>query len=395
MTIIFFNTLRRGTIAVLLMALLQGQASAQDTPPLAFEWQHFEDAKLLDGDLWSPDNRYLAVSSLENDAILMLDGETWEVARRLELPATEWEVSTLQWSPNGDYIAVASSIDLIVVDVRDGSSIALTNVVPSGRLDTRWMEGDVLAVLSKGDEVIVTLIDISTQEIIRQFELYDYEDHSTFATFDWNAHFRLFAAPLHTTYTIGFWDEFGNLSSRLIRQDTPNSYQQRASQCGITGIEPSPTPEFNFFGWGGNENLLDMQWSSDGTRLALTIYDWIVVCTLNPEMDAVTSIRQLGIPNPDYDPDDLNLQHRYNMPRDVSWSPDNRWLLASQFFSPPEVPGDSCGIGVFDATQDFTYAGEIGEEFCHVWSMSWSSDGSQLAIGNGSDGYWIGTLRSE
>lgn len=398
MKVTFWHGLGVGVIAILLLAFLTDQAAAQDMPPLIFEWQHFEDTKLLDGEPWSPDNRYLAVSSMENDAILLFARETWEVARRLELPTTESEISTLQWSADRRYIAVSSWKDLIVVDVPDDSAAVLTNLLSPGRLDTRWMGEDTLAVLSavwlNGDEVTITLIDVPSQEIIRQFELYDYEFRSIFATFEWNLHSKLFATPLGTTFTIGFWDEFGNLSSELVRQDVQYPYLS-ASQCGTTNsLEPSPTPEFNFHGMGGNEVLLDMQWSNDGRRLAFTNYGWAVVCILNSELDAVESVRLVGIPNPAYYPDnDVIGLSPHKMPNEVSWSPDDRWLLVSQFYVPPGMSEDSCGIAVFDAAQDFAYAGEMGEEFCQVSSMNWSPDGGQLAIGNGSDGFWVGTLQ--
>jgi WD40 repeat protein len=148
------------------------------------------------------------------------------------------------------------------------------------------------------------------------------------------------------------------------------------------------------FGDAYHVNLLDLEWSTDGARLAFTIDASVIVCTLNLQGTAVTSLRQLHIPDPSYDPSNMNT-HKYSMPDGVIWSPDDYWLLASLFYVPPGMIQNSCGIAVFDVANDFAYRGKIGEEFCHVWGMSWSPDGRQLALGNGTDGYWVGTLQSE
>ena len=397
MRTVSWNYLWVGTIVVLAVALSLSHAIAEETPPLAFEWRHHENGVYLAGSPWSPNNQYLAVSSLQQDAILLIDRETWDVARRLELPSTELPLARVRWSPNGNYIAVATYAELIVLSVQEGDPVRLTQLLSAMEgvlLEMRWMgDTDALAVLDNAGKIHV--INVATQEVIGQIEFDDYPAAEwSYNTFDWSPHASLFAAPLYSSNTIGFWEMSGNIRDELVRESAPNA-NRFASQCGAWRPERASSLEFDFSQLGGNIDLLDIEWSNDGTRIVLTASYNVVVCALNQQMTEVSNLRQLRIPNPLYDPTNINLQNPYNIPFEVTWSPDDRWLLASQFYIPPQVPGDSCGIPVFDTQNDFAYVGEIGEQFCHVWDMSWTPDGRLLSIGTEATGYWVGTLRSE
>ena len=400
------RTLQTGIIALVLITLSLSGAAAQDappeTPPLVFAWQHLKPGYFLDGNLWSPDNRYLAMGSPEQDAVLLIDRETWTVDRRLPLPATESPLYTLWWSPDGAFIALDSLSDTIVLRVDDGSAIQISDLLAQGNTNgalpnhaARWMGDDVLAVLTATEgKATIDAIDVTTREVVREIDIPDYNGGYSTTSFDWSPQSGLFAAPFEYTGSIGFWNAEGSVSSGLVQRDATQTYRL-ASQCQPSG-DDTTAPEFDFSGMESNRNLTDMAWSHDGTRLAFSIYVSTVVCTLNPELTAVSQLQQLHIPNAGAGYDVLSSP--YSEPWRISWGPDDRWLLASPFFAPSNSPDQFCGMAVFDAEQDFAYVGRVGESFCVVWNMSWSPDGQQLVvavIGDEPNTYWIGTLQPE
>ncbi len=384
-------------VALIIVAIVLSAASClfADTAPLTFEWRKFEDFNYLYGTPWSPNNQYLAVASLENDAILLLNRETWAVDKQLVLPDTAAPLRTIQWNPNGSYIAVGNDYEQIVVNVRDGNSIQLTELLSTDDrpvLESRWLDdSNVLAVFAGTGKIL--LIDVTTKEITQEIELDAYRAGFFYTAFDWNQHSGLFAAPLYSSNTIGFWDESGMMSAHLVQENAPGE-RRFASQCSAFGVDSSSPLEFDYSGLGGNVDLMDIGWSNGGTRLALTANYSAVVCTLNSQRTAMTQLRQLRIPDPSYDPNSPNpdLQVPFSATFKVSWSPDDHWLLISLLPIPPGLSQNSCGVAVFDTTRNFAYVGKIAEQSCSIHEMSWSPDGRQLAITANTSGYWIGTL---
>ncbi len=389
--------LRAATFMLLLLSTTRFVTA--DAPPLLFEWREFGTGYLLRGMPWSPDNTYMAINSVDNDAVLLLNRTTWEVVSQITLPTTEFPLTRLWWSPNGHYIAVANDFELIVLDVVEMTSIQFSDRLPAleGRwIDVQWMGNtNVLAILNNNG--LIVLLDVVRQEISDEIELDGFlAGEAFYNAFDWNQAQGLFAAPLYSSNTIGFWNESGAMPSGLVQEMAPNE-NRFASQCGAWRPESGSALEFDFVQLGGNVDVTDLQWSLDGTSLALIANYNVVVCTMNPQMTAVTALRQRRIPDLLYDPNAPQADQRvpYSLTYRLTWSPDGRWLLVSLLPLPLAVPTNSCGVAVFDAAQDFNYTGMVGEHICFVQGMSWSPDGSQLVVQAGTDGhYWIGTLQA-
>ena len=371
-----------------------------EEPSLLFEWRQFDTGYLLQGLPWSPDNTSLAITSLDNAAVLLTNRTTWEVERQIALPTTEFPLTRLWWSPNGHYIAVANDFELIVLDTMAATSSQFTDRLPviDGRwIDARWLgNSNVLAVLNNSG--LIVLLDVVRQEISDEIELDGFLAGEAFYTaFDWNETRGLFAAPLYSSNTIGFWNESGAMPNGLVREMAPNE-NRFASPCGAWRPEGESSLEFDFSQLGGNVDVTDLQWSLDGTHLALVANYNVVICTINAERTDITAIYQRRIPDLLYDPNAPQADQTmpYSLTNKVAWSPDDRWLLVSLLPLPLEVPTNSCGLAVFDRMQDFSYTGMIGEQLCFVQDMSWSPDGNQLAVQAGTDGqYWLGTLQAE
>jgi WD40 repeat protein len=373
------------------------QPVSADDPPLQFAWQHINTGTVLPGDPWSPDSQYIAVYDSDQNAVLILNVTTWQVERQFPLPAPQFRLFSLAWSPNGNYIALLGSDSLegahamAMLNLVDQSIVFLTPLLADvGVFDMRWM-GSTNSLATFSPKGYIAIIDVAHLEFDRGFQLDRYSPDGLyfFVGFDWSSASALFAAPLYSSATIGFWDASGMLSSDLVREETlgQNIF---GSQCGAWLPEGTAPLDFSFDYLDGNVALMDLEWSNDGLRLALVGGYEVTVCTLNAQRTEVIQIHSHRIPDPSFDPNSAPSVgfNDILLPRNLVWSPNGHWLITSIL----DFMGNSCGLAVFDATQNFAFAGFVGQGLCNIGNMSWSPDGSQIALDARGNGLWIGTL---
>lgn len=134
-----------------------------------------EDPKAHD---WSPDGRQIVYVHERTVWVADADGN---LQHSLPLSTTKWLASTPRYSPSGEAVAIIvkefieprSRYELILIDVHTGTPQVILQDVQLGTLD--WSpEGDALAIQGSGELVI---LDLSTSEAIsiHLIEIIDYD----------------------------------------------------------------------------------------------------------------------------------------------------------------------------------------------------------------------------
>jgi WD40 repeat protein len=323
------------------------------------------------GIAWSPDGTHIAFGNPSENQVLILDLKTQSISKYINLPSNPDSVYfTLQWSSNGLYLAVVSSPKAYVFNTEDGRLVQTYSDFSkedekSLIIDARWINvSNTLSVLDANG--YINLFNVLTGQVIKLIDLGENGESIFYSAFDWNDAIGLFAAPLYSTGTLGFWKLDGEIVATLVKSD-PNTQNGLSSDCRILTLG------------GGTKSVTSIRWANEGSRVAVATELGITVCAFEDQMSAI-KINDISVVQ-------KNDTMPYPAPFLVTWSPDGRWLLSSSYPGP-----DYCWIKIFDSTQDYDLYQTIENKVCSIRYWQWSSDGTHLAA-IAHDGLWIGSVQ--
>ncbi len=366
-------------LGIVLVFALLGSVKAQTLIP-EFEWHQIAssiDSGVLRTLAWSPDSHYIATGRASNDEARLLifdvEQQSLEVTIDLAVAGRHLFTPAIDWSQDGKYIAVVVNSTLVIIDVATNSILQSHSDLGLGGFPRlKWIEGSQEVALLDNLGFIY-IYDVSENRVVRSIEIGpDIGAGETYVynSFDWDENRDWFAVPLLGSSSIAFWDGEGNLISDLVRSN-PDNYNWLESNC-VTDDLPVEV-------LGVNIDLHRLLWSHDANHLAITVSGRMVLCTFTLDGNSVQSRELPYVRNPDYDPNQAYSSPAIDYSSAIAWSKDDRWLFGSLL---------GCGMGVYDANQDFALVGVVGENICGISDMSWSPDGKLLAIRN--EGLWIG-----
>lgn len=366
-------------LASVLVFTLLGSVKAQTTIP-EFEWHQITsrvDSGVFSVVAWSPDSHYIATGNTSSDegSLLIFDVEqqSLEATVDLAVQGRYLFIKAIDWSQDGKYIAVTADSTLVIVDVATSSILqSHSDLSVGGFPRLKWIEGSRKVALLDNLGFIY-IYDVPENRVVKSIEIGPDNwagETDVYNSFDWDEKRNWFAVPLLGSSSIAFWDGEGNLISDLVRSN-PDNYNWLESKC-LTSDLPV---EF----LGVNSDLHRLLWSNNGNHLAIAFSESLRLCTFTSDGTSVQSRRLPYVPNPDYNPNQVYSSPIRDYSSAIAWSNDDRWLFGSLL---------GCGMGVYNANEDFALVGVIAESICGMSDMSWSPDGKRLAIRN--EGLWIG-----
>jgi WD40 repeat protein len=267
---------------------------------------------------WSPDGTRLALGYEES--IELRDPDTGDVLLRLEGHEEETSVNELVWSPDGTMLASGSTDDSVIVwDTATGDSLNRMAGNVSDINGLAWSPDSKSVMYTTGD--LVLLRDALTGE--REFS---FEGHRESIT-------ALARSPDGSLYA----------SSALV-ENSVMIWEAGSGERRRT-IYISTIPGFL-------KGTYDMQWSPDGTRLAVGENDGDISI-----WDAETGARKRAI-------------DAFSNVSGLAWLPDGRRVIACS----------SNEVAIWDVDTGERLAGTEGHSRT-VNSLAWFSDGKTLAAG--------------
>ncbi len=335
---------------------------------------------------WNSNGRYVAVAD-ESHYLRVYELAERKLQLKTILPALKGDViSAAQWSPDGKWLATTGRGSRVNAEVQlwDAETFARGPTWPlnssSGQAITWRPDSQFIAAVSDRGGILVRNLKEEASEVIAK-------EHGPFINIAWSTDGTMIAARSNTPHRVIIFNLAGEPRQELgvqenpIRSDLKWSPEGRWLAHGGTHHNHPFTHLWNTRTWENRkrEYTADNQalpWSSDGHRIATINRHGHSAQTIVAirDIEDFTVVKTIWLP--------FTLP---GMEVQISWSPDNNWMVASN-----NGTLYLCDVDPETTEENVTALQMLGGEQT-IRGAAWSSNGSHFsaALGDGTTRTWL------